>query len=313
MGQLTTILGVLGGIAAIFYAVGFITVQSYIYRYPLDGMFWFTSDFYRDAGAKFLLALIRTPLVAWYVFLPYLIVLYQLVPRDEVLRLHATRRQPALRRQWAQLLGLTLVITLTYVAALRFDLLMGSVAGAGAIDLLFGGFANSETLQIAQSLAFFCLVTPVMIAGGAFLWQYRACLLNKDGPNRQLYEVMLAGYLLFLAILPISYGFHLYDWRIVPIKNAGLLAKQLRADQPVAPGIQAWLLGEFGNKYVFLTKASATDNPVLEAVAIDSVKHLYLEPSHSVSLKVHLVRTTEKETKQAGISAFNSEGVEARP
>jgi hypothetical protein len=198
-------------------------------------------------------------------------------------------------------------MTATYVALLWFDRLVGSVAGADIIDLLFSGFAEGQSWQTAQSLAFFCLATPVMIAAGAFLWQYRACLLNKGGPNRQLYEIVLVGYLLFTAILPISYGFHLYDWRIVPIKDAQQLAKQLHADQPVTPGMQAWLLGEFGNKYVFLTKASAADNGVLETVATDAVKHLYLEPSRSVSLKVHLGRLPEMEAKQAGIAAFTGE------
>jgi hypothetical protein len=59
--------GALGGGAVVFYVLGFTVVQTYVYKNELGGMFWFTNAFYGDAGAKFLLEMIRAPLLAFYV------------------------------------------------------------------------------------------------------------------------------------------------------------------------------------------------------------------------------------------------------
>ena len=77
------ILGVVGGGAVVFYTFGFIVVQSYIHSIGLEGMFWFTEDFYEDAGAKFFLTLIGTSLLAFYMFLPFLVGLFFLLPKEK--------------------------------------------------------------------------------------------------------------------------------------------------------------------------------------------------------------------------------------
>ena len=307
MGQLTTILGVLGGCAAVFYAVGFATVQSYVYRYPLDGMFWFTGEFYRDAGAKFLLEFVRTPLVAWYVFFPYLIALYQLVPRDDKLRLAPAGNRPVLVSQWVKVTVLGVILVLTYVTALAFDVVLGTGAGAGAIDFLFVRVGNGDVWLTAKSLAFFTLTAPVVIVSAAFLWRFRGCLATAGGANRRIYELMLGGYFVFLAILPISYGFHLYDWRIVPVKAPAALTARLDTAEAGPARMQAWLLGEFGGKYVFLTKTSPLSPGVLEAIAASDIKHLLLEPSRSVSLKQHLTPYSDPDSQDIAIQGFLNE------
>lgn len=313
MGQLTTILGILGGIAAVFYAVGFTTVQSYVYRYPLDGMFWFTSEFYRDAGAKFLLEFVRTPLVAWYVFFPYLIALYQLVPREDRLRLAPAGNRPALASQWLKVSALGAVLALTYVAALAFDVVLGTAIGARVIDFLFVRIGDGEVWLTAKSLAFFSLTAPVVIVSTAFLWRYRGCLRAHGGANRRFYEMMLAGYLVFVAVLPISYGFHLYDWRIVPVKQPAALTARLDTAGDRPERMQAWLLGEFGGKYVFLTKTSPLSPGVLEAVAASDIKHLLLEPSRSVSLKEHLTPYSDPVSQEIAMKDFLNELPDGAP
>lgn len=307
MGQLTTLLGVLGGCAAVFYAVGFTTVQSYVYKYPLDGMFWFTSEFYRDAGAKFLLEFVRTPLVAWYVFFPYLFALYQLVPHEDMLQLRAAEGRPALVSQWTRVVMLGVVLAITYVVALGFDEVLGTGPGSDVIDFLFVRIGDGDTWLTAQSLAFFTLTAPVVIVSASFLWRFRSCLTTNGGANRRIYELMLVGYVVFLAVLPISYGFHLYDWRIVPVRDSAALAARLGGAE-CAPGEQmAWLLGEFGGKYLFLTKTSTLAPGVLEAVAANDIKHLLLEPSQSVSLKAHLARHSDPVAQESGIRGFRNE------
>ncbi len=60
-------IAILGGDTAIFYAFGFTIVQTFIHKTQLEGIFSFSSEFYVDAGGKFLLEMIRAPLFAPYI------------------------------------------------------------------------------------------------------------------------------------------------------------------------------------------------------------------------------------------------------
>lgn len=53
--NLTKTLTIFGGGAAPFYAIGFTVVKTYTYKAGLGGMFWFTKEFYIDAGVLMLL------------------------------------------------------------------------------------------------------------------------------------------------------------------------------------------------------------------------------------------------------------------
>jgi hypothetical protein len=46
---------------------------------------------------------------------------------------------------------------------------------------------------------------------------------------------------------------------------------------------------------------------VLEAIAVDQIKHMYLEPSRSVSLKQHLEPALAVEFKDGAADALNAE------
>jgi len=71
MGQhLLKFVGALGGAAVVFYAIGFTVVQTYVHRHQLGSVFLFTDEFYRDAGAVFLLDMIRAPILGFYIFIP---------------------------------------------------------------------------------------------------------------------------------------------------------------------------------------------------------------------------------------------------
>ena len=76
----------LGGAAAVFYALGFTVVQSYAYKNGFFGMFWLTKEFYRDAGATFILDLIR-------------------VPKNEKLGLLCSGKAGLSKRDWAKMLA----------------------------------------------------------------------------------------------------------------------------------------------------------------------------------------------------------------
>jgi len=78
--QLLKFAGALGGAAVVFYAIGFTVVQTYVHRHQLGSVFLFTDEFYRDAGAVFLLDMIRAPILGFYIFIPYLFILFWLLP-----------------------------------------------------------------------------------------------------------------------------------------------------------------------------------------------------------------------------------------
>ena len=84
MTQTTKVLGLFGGGAILFYAIGFTIVKTYISAIHLDGMIWFTREFYVDAGASFLLEIIEAPFLKPLIFLPYVFVLYLLVPKKSL-------------------------------------------------------------------------------------------------------------------------------------------------------------------------------------------------------------------------------------
>ena len=65
-------------------------------------------------------------------------------------------------------------------------------------------------------------------------------------------------YLVFVSIIPITYGCYVYDLRIVPISDPQIRAT-LEGKEPSGPGEEIWFLGEFGNKYVFFRKKG---NPI---------------------------------------------------
>ena len=95
----------LGGAAAVFYALGFTVVQSYAYKNGFFGMFWLTKEFYRDAGATFILDLIRVPMLAPYIFFPLLLVLFLLIPKNEKLGLLCSGKAGLSKRDWAKMLA----------------------------------------------------------------------------------------------------------------------------------------------------------------------------------------------------------------
>lgn len=285
MGQsLTKVFGALGGAAVVFYAIGFVAVQSYTYRNGFEGMFWLTNEFYRDAGAKFLLESVRAPLTAWYIVFPYIGLLYVLIPEGDTLRVQPRRGQRLSVRQMMQTAALVAVMAVTYLAVLSYGDILGNRIVTKLIDALFQDPTNATSPEPKQALAFFTLVVPVTVAVAAFLYRFRGCL-KRGAPSREVYGFVLVAYLVFLAIVPIAYGMHLYDWKTVPVKEPRALGERYAEMATAGTGAEMWLVGEFGGRYVFLRKDRLTGEGIIEAVDTKEIKHLPLDLTRSGSLK----------------------------
>ena len=120
---------------------------------------------------------------------------------------------------------------------------------------------------------------------GVFLYKYRGCL-KRATRSSTIYQLIIAAYLVYLAIIPIAYGFHIYDWKIVPINNADLLSTSETDQQSF------WLLGEFGGKYVFLKKQGVEMRGIIETVDTEKLERLSFDAKRADSLKFHMTGRT---------------------
>jgi len=274
---LIKVVGALGGGAVIFYTLGFIVVQTYVYKNELGGMFWFTNEFYGDAGAKLLLAMVRASLLAFYVFLPILFLLLFLIPREKNLKRSPSGELLLSQKQWIKIFSLLCVLVLIYYFVLSFGELKKLSVPSKAIATLFGNPTNHSSPRVQQSLAFFTLVTPMLVALGVFLYRFRGCF-KSDSKSRACYQIALVISLVLLIIVPIAYGLHLYDWKIVPIREPHIIEKLMHKDKEETRSSELWLLGKFGDQYLFFKKVQAkgrtSEEGVIEVLDADQVKYL---------------------------------------
>jgi hypothetical protein len=288
MGQVFwKVLAGFGGAAALFYALGFTVVQSYVYKNGFEGMFWFTNEFYRDAGAVFILDLIRVPMLAPYIFFPYFLILFLLIPKEENLRLFKEAGTSVSKAHWTKTLVLLAIMTLTAMIALYYETVLGKKFVIRLIDLLRRSSEHTST-QPEQSLAFCSLVTPIIAVVSIFLYKHWKCLM-PGCKGREFYGSILILYMVFLFIIPVTYGFYLYDVKIVPIKDSQLVS--CKTDLvPDAKDDEIWLLGEFGEKYVFFRKVknSLSSQGIIETYDVKEIKHLNFDIKRTSTLKVHM-------------------------
>jgi len=268
-------------------------------------MFWLTKEFYGDAGAKFLLEMVRAPLLAPHVFLPYLFLLFILVPKKENLENAPSGNESPLVpekenpkklpseqgtlaiKQWVKVSSLVFIMLLTYFFTLYFDNLIGSDVISGFIGKVFPNPTNYPSPMVQQSLAFFSIVMPMVFAFALFLYQFHGRLL-EGSKSRTMYQMVFMAYLLFLTVVPIAFGFHLYDWKIVPIKEPQIIKNLISEDEQQAASLRMWLLGRFGDKYLFFKKAGIETRGVVEAFDEDQIKYLNFDPKRADSLRVQM-------------------------
>jgi hypothetical protein len=296
MGQGIKILGAVGGAAVVFYAVGFVTVQSFLFRNGYEGMFWITNEFYRDAGAKFLLEMVRAPLTAWYFFLPYLALLYLLfVPRRDNLNF-AEEAWPERLLHNAQCVGLIIAMAGTYVVALNYGDCLGYKPFATLISRVFIDPTGGASESLKQSLAFFCIVMPMSLTVAVFLFKFYGAL-RPGSAARGWYHFTALSFVVYLAVIPISFGMHLYDWKIVAVKDPRALGERYAAPHSIPS--QMWFVGEFGGRYLFLRQDASSPRRIFDSVDVKEIKQLNIDLRDTGSLK-YLIETLNTQNVNQG-------------
>lgn len=310
MGQAVKLLGAVGGAAVIFYAVGFVTVQSFLFRNGYAGMFWLTDEFYRDAGAKFLLEMVRAPLTAWTVFFPLLVLMYfLLIPRGETLNFSAKQRT-VWRYPLGQCILLVAMMAIVYVFALNFgDISRKHAFAAVEKSIFFVDPAGGESLGLGRSVVFFSIVMPLALVAGIFLFRFHATLKAATS-ERRMYQFVGIALVVYFAIIPIAYGMYLYDWRIVSVQDPRALGGRYEKEQ-FKPG-EVWLVGEFSGRYVFLRADPDSSRRTFDTVDAKEINRLNLDPRITSTLKTKLEAEERRELRyQADASIYDDMGLKA--
>ena len=300
---LTRAIVVLGGGTAIFYALGFTIVNTYIRRVGLEGMFWLTKEFYVDAGANFLLEMIRSPLLAPQLFFSYLFILSLLVPKEKNLFAPLTKRSGSQTgseaifsgKQWAKLASIFVIIIATFIFTTFFNFMQESPMFLSIIR--YANFFDSDKALLSASLTsrdtslvFFCFVTPLIVILGDFFFRFRGILKEKS-KSKVYYHAAFIVYMVLIASIPISYANHLYDWKMVPLKdpqvveqiiNGGAEETEAVLNIPIITksverkllSTRIWLLGQSDDQYFFLTKRGIYSEGVIEVIDATKIEHL---------------------------------------
>jgi hypothetical protein len=132
-----------------------------------------------------------------------------------------------------------------------------------------------------------------------FIYRFWKCI-GDTSKKREVLGVVFLLYFLFLSIIPITYGFYLYDLRIVPVKDAHLVYTETENKAISGEKDTIWLLGEFGNKYVFFRKIK---NPIesqgiIETYDVSEIKHLNFNMRQASFLKMHMTYNVSSLEKQ---------------
>ena len=291
------VIAALGGAATLFYALGFTVVQSYVLGNGFDGIFLFSKEFYSDAGASFILDLIRVPILASYVFFPYLLILLLLLPKEKNLLLFPDGKGTLSKKQWAKTASLMAIMVVTGLIALYYGSILKNENGL-AVKLINFLTLGHRALQQERSTAFFCLVSPIVVILAIFLYRYRACL-KPGSKSREIYGFILVIYFIFVSIIPITYGYYLYDLRIVPIKDPYLISSMSAKNHGTANDDMSakghgpandeeiWLIRKFSDRYFFLRKVedSKKTRGIIEVYDIQKINHLNFDIERSSTLK----------------------------
>lgn len=259
--QIGSTLAALGSAVAVFYALGFLVVQCFINSADVAGMFWFSREYYEEAGGKFLVEIVRTPLMKPAFFVLYLAFLVYLIPGQEAFSKVSSeggfgKKITEIYRQNRIKAGFFLSITtVTYFFVAYFDRWAGSRFFVDYVMPVF--FWSQDTPSEQKSaLLFFSLTVPVVFALAVFI---RRLFKNSASKGRLGAAVFL--YILFVSILPISYGRYLYDIKAVPINNPKRMYELSNIKSDLSNASKMWFLGRFGGKYLFLRKDNLITDP----------------------------------------------------
>ncbi len=285
--KISSPLAVVGGCVAVFYALGFLIVQCFISSANVGGMFFFSREYYEEAGGKFLVDLMRTPLMNPLFTFLYLAFLVYLVPsRESVSSLH-TPEGTTLRQRIAGVPAgdairaavLVVIVALTYVFMAYFerahDLFVVSV---GRILVKEGDALSQQDIELRKTLLFFGATVPAVVVLGLSLRR-----LLEQSTRKGVTGAVCALYVMYVAVLPISYGRYLYDIRAVQLEDPSRI-EAFSGTESGSEGAELWFLGRFGGKCLFVRTGKS--QPVVESLDEKDVKHMSFSLEHVGTLRV---------------------------
>lgn len=322
---LLTFLKVLAGTAVLFFVVGFAIVQTYLTEHKLEGMVWLSQEFYMRAGGRFLLDAIKSPFFGAPVFFPLVVLLFF------ALGLRRSRIQENLscghlltRKQLIKLVGLGVLLMVVILIELVPELLFEGWLSSFVTTRLFN-IPNSSFALTSQTVAFFCITLPVLIASGCSIYALYRNLPDvreydeededqkekkkkRDDISRLAYHLIAVMFACALVYLPISYGQYIYDWRVTPIVYAGLSNDSGDLlETPIEDGNvgerRLYLLGEFNDKYVFVRTTQEGPEGKVETFVSSEIHRLVFDVQGDMRLS-EVIDTTRSEYREAGQQAL---------
>ncbi len=275
---LIKVFGSVAGIALAFYLIGFTVVESYLYGNNLEGFFVVSREFYEGAGAQFLLELVRAPLWSPVVVGAYLVGLLLLIPRP-------VQGRQCTTTEYAAIGALIVISVLTYAYCLFYSFFLDQNWFVSLVDRLVWDPSHNDDPAAKHAFGFFALATPIVIAGATLLWNFRrhALAWSKTGG---LYKATAFGYLAFIAMLPIAFGFHLYDWRVVQVTHPTDEDILVLTTAQNSQDVRIWLIGEFGGRYVFVQRNELDTVALIVARDKDEIERLAFDTDQILGLKV---------------------------
>lgn len=299
--KITKTLSIFGGGAALFYVIGFTVVKTYVHSIGLDGMFILSKEFYIDAGGSFLLEMVRAPLLMPHVFFAYLFLLYLLIPKVEKLTKSTISGRDIDERtvynfnfkQWFEMSLLFLLVLLTIPIILRYASVNTDLTYAFYRGGLIFDYAWEKNISDNYSLMFFIVVTPLTIISGLFSYRFRN-ISWRDSKSKWTYTYFLITYVVFLVIIPISYGYHVYDWKLVPIKDPTVVQSIIKGEEETTQIMsdefpeQIWLLGKFSDRYFFFAKTGYFGDNVIQFVNANRITHLTFDTKNTENLRAQI-------------------------
>lgn len=245
--RVSQMVGWLGAGTALFFILGFTIVETYIFSIKLEGIFWFSNEFYARAGGRFLLDIVQSLLFTVYIVLPYFWLLLRLLPSAHLMERCVRGDSKALRNYRIRVTALLATTLLSFILMVNYDRLWATPQAGQDIsenqDTLEAnpsvGTAQDtapqwETSQATRSflhtvkqIDYFAVLTenlkkfiyidlflPVAILLGLFLYKSRPTAWTF--PKRRIaFRGMALVFVIYVCIFVISYARFVYDWQVV--------------------------------------------------------------------------------------------------
>lgn len=300
--RLIKTLGTIGGAALIFCIIGFTIVHTFLYKLEVNGLYFFTNEYYVEAGGKFLLEMIRSPLLAPHFFLPFLVLLLFWMPYNRE-KISPTSLSV---EQRVRVLGIVILMICIYQVLLNFGKIYTNVVFQKLIQYIGAIVEVKDSSEKSHTLTFFNFCVPIIITTAIFLYRFRD-IIKGNYIDKLLYISVFTVTILFTSIVPVAYGLHLYDWKIAPIITSDLFpaplqhnqnsefssssgvadsaAEQSQPNQSNGLNSPKGLMGRFGKNYLLLETGPSTQCILVRTVAPEDIRNMTFDIKYKSSFR----------------------------